>query len=95
MGSHDPFGHLKHKLWPKEKTRFPCVQVACDIPLESSQRRLKLCFRSHLNQRSSHKIIGPQSRKSLNSGKFRIPIWESRDKMSFRCGPCGEAHIIL
>jgi hypothetical protein len=18
MGSHDPFGHLKHKLWPKE-----------------------------------------------------------------------------
>ncbi len=21
MGSHDPFGHLKHKLWPKEKAR--------------------------------------------------------------------------
>jgi hypothetical protein len=20
MGSHDPFGHLKHKLWPKEKS---------------------------------------------------------------------------
>ncbi len=19
MGLHDPFGHLKHKLWPKEK----------------------------------------------------------------------------
>jgi len=19
MGSHDPFRHLKHKLWPKEK----------------------------------------------------------------------------
>ncbi len=19
MGSHDPFEHLKHKLWPKEK----------------------------------------------------------------------------
>jgi hypothetical protein len=19
MGSHDPFGHLKHKLWPKER----------------------------------------------------------------------------
>jgi hypothetical protein len=19
MGSHDPFGHLKHKLWPEEK----------------------------------------------------------------------------
>jgi hypothetical protein len=21
MGSHDPFGHLKHKLWPKERPR--------------------------------------------------------------------------
>jgi hypothetical protein len=21
MGSHDPFGHLKHKLWPKVKNR--------------------------------------------------------------------------
>jgi hypothetical protein len=20
MGPHDPFGHLKHKLWPKERT---------------------------------------------------------------------------
>jgi hypothetical protein len=21
MGSHDPFGHLKHNLWPKERSR--------------------------------------------------------------------------
>jgi len=21
MGSHDPFGHLKHKLWPKERPK--------------------------------------------------------------------------
>ncbi len=21
IGSYDPFGHLKHKLWPKEKPR--------------------------------------------------------------------------
>ncbi len=21
MGSHDPFGHLKRKLWPKERPR--------------------------------------------------------------------------
>jgi hypothetical protein len=55
MSSHDPFGHLKHKLWSKERpgvklavwlpttkswesTRFPCVQVACNIPLKRSQR---------------------------------------------------------
>jgi hypothetical protein len=23
MDSHDPFGHLKHKLWPKERLRRP------------------------------------------------------------------------
>jgi hypothetical protein len=22
MGSHDPFGHLKHKLWPKERSKI-------------------------------------------------------------------------
>jgi hypothetical protein len=55
MSPHHPFGHLKHKLWPKEgsrvklavwlptiksreSTQFPCVQVAWDIPLESSQK---------------------------------------------------------
>jgi hypothetical protein len=81
MGSHDPFGHLKHKLWPKERlgvklivwllttknqklTRFICVQVACDTPLESSWRGLQLCFRPHLNLRSAHKVMGLQSRRS-------------------------------
>jgi len=54
MSLHNPFGHLKHMLWPKEGpgikliisflttksqelTRFPCVHVACDIPLKSSR----------------------------------------------------------
>jgi hypothetical protein len=33
MGSHDPFGHLKHKLWPKERSEsnwqfdFPSLKV--------------------------------------------------------------------
>jgi hypothetical protein len=53
MSLHDPFEHLKHKLWSKERSgvklaislsntknqespQFPCVKVACDIPLESS-----------------------------------------------------------
>jgi len=87
MGSHRPFGHRKHKLWPKERsgiklaiwllttksqelTRFPCVQMACDILLESFQRGLQLCFRPHLNQRSAHKVMAPQSRRSPNLGNF-------------------------
>jgi len=85
MGLHDPFGHLKHKLWPKERsgvklaiwfptiksqesTQFSYVQVACNILLERSQRGLELCFNPHLNQRLSHKVMGPQIYRSPNFG---------------------------
>jgi len=108
MGLHDPFGHLKHKLWPKEGSgvklaiwlpttksqeppRFPCVQVTNDILLKSSQWGKQLCFKPHLNRRSTHKVMGPQSHESLNFGNFKTPTWESQDKMSFGCGPHGEA----
>jgi hypothetical protein len=33
MGSHDPFGHLKHKLWPKERSR---VKLAVWLPSTKS-----------------------------------------------------------
>jgi hypothetical protein len=80
MGSHDPFGQLKHKLWPKEglgvkltiwlptiksreSPRFLRVQVTCDISLESSQQRLKLCLRplsiEGLHSKLwAHKVVG-------------------------------------
>jgi hypothetical protein len=83
MGLHRPFGHLKHKLWPKERpgvklavwlpttktqesTQFPSMQVACDIPLESSWQGQKLCFRSHCDQRFACEVMHPQSRESPN-----------------------------
>jgi hypothetical protein len=75
----------------QELTWFPCMQVVCDIPFESSWRGLQLCCRPHLNQRFSHKVMRPQSCGSPNFGNFGIPIWESQDKMPFGCGPCGEA----
>ncbi len=97
MGSHDPFGHLKHKLWPKERSGiklavwlptikswespwFPCVQMTCDIPLKSSRQGLQLCFRPHLNRRSTHKVMRTQTYESLIFGNFGTPIWESWDK---------------
>ncbi len=83
MGSHDPFGHLKHKLWSKEGSgvklprfkvlespRFLCVQVVCHIMLESSQRGLKICFGPHINKRSTKKVMGPQSCRSPKFGNF-------------------------
>jgi len=91
MCLHDPFGNLKHQLWPKEglgvkfaiwlpttksqeSTRFPCVQVVCNILLERSWRGLQLCFRRHLNQGSTHKVIGLQSCRSPNFRNFGAPI---------------------
>jgi hypothetical protein len=104
MGLHRPLGHLKHKLWSKERPRvklvvwlpitksqestwFPCVQGACNIPLKSSQQRLKLCFRPHRHWRSSHEVMGPQSRGSPSCGNFRTPTWEFRDKMPLDVAP--------
>jgi hypothetical protein len=42
MGSHDPFGHLKHKLWPKEG---PEVKLAIWLPSIKSQESppISLC----------------------------------------------------
>jgi hypothetical protein len=34
MGSHDPFGYLKHKLWPKERSK---VKLAIWLPTTKSR----------------------------------------------------------
>jgi hypothetical protein len=79
----------------QESTRLPCMMVACDTPLESFQRNLKLCFRPCPNRRSEHEVIAPQSCKSPNLGSFGTSLWESRDKKSFECSLCGELQSIL
>ncbi len=56
------------KIW--ESPRFPCVQVACNISLKSPRRGLQLCFRLHLNQTFTHKVMGPQSCGSPNFGNY-------------------------
>jgi len=88
MGSHDPFGHSKHKLWPKEgpgvkltiwlpttkgweSPWFSCVQVTCQISLESSWQGLQLCFKLHFNWRFAHKVMNIPSDESFNFWEFR------------------------
>jgi hypothetical protein len=116
MSSHDPFGHLQHKLWPKERprvkltiwlptmgsrdlTRFPYVQVACNMPLESSWQGLQLQFILHPDSRSTQEIIVSQSCGTSSLGDFGTPkwtpIWESQDKKSFGCHSRGEVQSIL
>ncbi len=79
----------------RESTQLPCVQMACNMPLESSRRELQLCFRPHFDRRSEHEVIAPQSYKSSNLGNFETPLWESWDKKPFGCGPRGEVQSIL
>jgi hypothetical protein len=74
-----PIWLLTIKSW--ESIRFHCVQVPNDISLERTWQGIQLCFRFHLNQRSTHKVMGLQSRESPNEnpnfGNFGTPIWES------------------
>jgi hypothetical protein len=79
----------------QESTRFTCLQSASDIFLKSSQRELQLCFRPHLNQRFTRKIMGLQNRGSPNLGDFGTPTSESRDKKPFGCGLHAQPQSIL
>jgi hypothetical protein len=107
MGLHDPFGHLKHNLWPKERpvwlpttkswesTQFPCVQVACDMMLERFWRGLQLRFRPHPDRSFAEEVIVPQSHGSSNLGDFGTPKWEFRDEKPFGWGRCKVVQSIL
>jgi hypothetical protein len=72
----------------RESTRHWCVQVECDTPLKSSQGKLQVCLRLHPNRRSEQEVMNAQSLGSLNRNNFGTPLWESREKVPFRC-KCG------
>jgi hypothetical protein len=110
MGLNDPFGHLKHKLWPKEglgvklpiwlpttksqeSTRFTCVQVTCDISLESSRQRLQLCFRTHLNPRFACEVMGPKIARVPTLAILGLPLGNPGTKCHLDVGLV-ERHII-
>jgi hypothetical protein len=70
----------------QESTRFPHMQVACDIPLETFRRGLQLCIRSHLNWRSTHKIMGPQVPGVSTLGISGLPFGSPRTKCHLDVG---------
>jgi hypothetical protein len=73
----------------RESPQCPCVQVPWHIPLEHNLWRLQLCFRPHLNRKSSHKVTSPESLKSPNFGNFGTP----RTKCHLGAGPVAR-HIV-
>jgi hypothetical protein len=54
----------------RESTRPWCVQVKCDIPLESSWRGLQLCSRPHCNRRFAEEVMRLQSGGSSSYWNF-------------------------
>jgi len=91
---------VKFPIWlritkSQESPWFPYVQVACHIQLEIFWPRIQFFFRPHFNQRFTNKVMGLQSNGSPNLGNFGTPIWESRNKMTFRWWSCGQAQRII
>jgi hypothetical protein len=79
----------------RESTRFLCVQVKCDIPLESSWGELQLWFRPRPDPSLGREVMSAQSPRSPNRDNFGTPFSESREKEPFGC-KCGrELQIIL
>jgi hypothetical protein len=64
------------------------------MALESSQRELQNCFRPHPNQRSKQEVMDAQNLGSANRNSFGTPLWESREKVTFRCR-CDEVTQII
>jgi hypothetical protein len=71
----------------QESPQFPCMQVVCDISLESSRQVLQLCMELHLNQRPTHKVMGPQSGGSPIFRNFGTPLGNPGTKWHLGAGP--------
>jgi hypothetical protein len=92
-GLGNPLGLLKTQS-SITKVKTPRLEVFF-IPLENSQGGLQVCFRPHPNWRSEQGIMNFQSPRSSNRDNFETPLWESREKVPFRCRCCGVMQIIL
>jgi hypothetical protein len=85
MGSHEPFGYLKHKLWPKEGGQFdsrPLEVGNCPNLLMCSWRAIYLWkdldegynFASKFTSfEGLHKMLWASKVRSPNFGNFGIP----------------------
>jgi hypothetical protein len=85
---------IKAKNHPKLHAWKKCAG-AWHASLKNSWQRLQLCFKPHLDQRSTQEVISVQSGKSPNFGNFKTPDLGVLGKMTFGCNPHGQSHIIL
>jgi hypothetical protein len=102
MGSYDPFGYLKHKLWPKEglsitksqdSPRFPCVQVACHKPLKSFRREYNFGSNPISIEALHTKLWAAKVAEVLISRISKLPFGSLRTKCHLDAGPVARHKI--
>jgi hypothetical protein len=83
MGLHDPFGHLQHKLWQKEKSKINSIFVHAN-GMRYIVGKLSTKVTTLLQTSSQSKVwaisYGPTKLQESNLSSFGTPLWESRDK---------------
>jgi len=77
----------------QESTQFTCLQMACNIPLESSWRGLQLFFRPHLDPRSARKVMGLKSCGSPNLGDSGLSFGSPETKSHLDVGPMERCRV--
>jgi hypothetical protein len=55
MGLHDPFGHLKHKLWPKERSGIDPI-LLCVSGVRHTIKKLSMRATTFLQNSSRSKV---------------------------------------
>jgi hypothetical protein len=76
MGLHDPFGHFKHKLWPKERSGVTLISLRVnDVP--HTIRKLLMRVASLLHTSSQSEVCTqsyvPQSCGNPSCENFETP----------------------
>jgi hypothetical protein len=80
MGSHDPFGYLKHKLWPKEGPRVElpiCQFDSRPLKVRNRPNFLEFMWRATYHWKSLDKGYNFASNLTLIGG-LHIKLWDSK-----------------
>jgi len=77
MGSHHPFGHLKHKLWPKER---PGIKLAIWFPITKNRELTQFPYvqvACHISLESSQQGYNFAS-NFISIGGLHTKLWGSK-----------------
>jgi hypothetical protein len=92
-GSHDPFGHLKHKLWPKERlgVKFDSRPLKVENHLDYLVCKWHATYHGKALDKGYNfisdlisieglhrKLCAPKVTKGATLGILRLPLWSPR-----------------